>query len=569
MMKKRMLSLLLAAMLCVGMLPAALAEEAAQPQSETAHAAHRLCGDESCTDTNHDHTAITDWQGVTTLPTKAGHYYLENDVQTSGTWTPADGVVLCLNGKKITGSITVSSGRSFTLTDCKTTGQITGSGYLVSVSGTFTQYNGTISSGELGVSVYGGSFTMNGGAITKNVENGVRAVNDGTFTMNGGSIMDNGHDTRDTTGFYGVELGGYNCSNGNFVMNGGSIYGNYRGGVNIGWRGNSGGGFTMTGGEITGNHGCGVVIVAADFIVSGDAKVYGNIWGGTQAADGKYYGDEQRNVYVCDGRTITIADSELSGSFGVIAANPGNITTIATGTGLTTETAAKFHSDKSDYDIVLNSDGTELKLRANGVSADEHVHYLCGETCTGVGSHTDKKTVFEPWKSISSLPDTAGNYYLTENVTLSETWEPADGVALCLNGHTITLDNGTSTKFANVIEVTNHFTLTDCQTGDVQGKITHAAAEDDTKGKGVGVAVIGGTFDMYGGTITGNKANYTYGGSGVAVRNENAFHTGKDGAFNMYGGKISSNQAGFGGGVSVMWGAVFHMMGVLQTNVNS
>ena len=31
-----------------------------------------------------------------------------------------------------------------------------------------------------------------------------------------------------------------------------------------------------------------------------------------------------------------------------------------------------------------------------------------------------------------------GHYYLMRDVTVSETWHPADGVVLCLNGHSIT-----------------------------------------------------------------------------------------------------------------------------------
>lgn len=52
-----------------------------------------------------------------------------------------------------------------------------------------------------------------------------------------------------------------------------------------------------------------------------------------------------------------------------------------------------------------------------------------------------------------------GHYYLMRDVTVSETWHPADGVVLCLNGHSITA----TTTSINVIEVDKGktFTLTD------------------------------------------------------------------------------------------------------------
>ena len=65
---------------------------------------------------------------------------------------------------------------------------------------------------------------------------------------------------------------------------------------------------------------------------------------------------------------------------------------------------------------------------------------------------------------------------------------------------------------------------------------------------GVGVSrtfdMLGGTFNMHGGTITGNRAGGNFGG-GVVV--------GRNGTFTMHNGTISDNDiANFGGGVSVL-----------------
>ena len=159
---------------------------------------------------------------------------------------------------------------------------------------------------------------------------------------------------------------------------------------------------------------------------------------------------------------------------------------------------------------------------------DTHIHPICGKTCAD-GEHTQNIT-WTPIETEEELKAASANgyYYLTTNVTLTETWTPADGVKLCLNGHTIT-----ETGKANAIYVLDGvtFTLTDCGT---TGTITHTAGK-----KGCGV-YVGGIFNMYDGSITGNTV-LQYGG-GVAVYG---------GSFNMYGGTISGNTAENGGGVYV------------------
>lgn len=55
------------------------------------------------------------------------------------------------------------------------------------------------------------------------------------------------------------------------------------------------------------------------------------------------------------------------------------------------------------------------------------------------GEHDHDK--MKPWTETTSLPNTAGSYYLTDNVELAAEWElPAGDTTLCLNGHSITLN---------------------------------------------------------------------------------------------------------------------------------
>jgi len=183
-----------------------------------------------------------------------------------------------------------------------------------------------------------------------------------------------------------------------------------------------------------------------------------------------------------------------------------------------------------------------------------HTHYLCGgSTCNGSGHGNETyKTTFEKeikqegntlkigdksWAPTKGSNDTfyilpTGTYYLGSDISPEYTIKIENNVTLCLNGHKITAADG-----MDAIYMTGgSFTLTDCKG---VGTITHASSKT-----GRGVYVSSGTFNMYGGSITGNKAQDAQGrGGGVYV------YSGS-GTFNMYGGSITGNRAtGDGGGV--------------------
>lgn len=152
-----------------------------------------------------------------------------------------------------------------------------------------------------------------------------------------------------------------------------------------------------------------------------------------------------------------------------------------------------------------------------------------------------------PWEATDSLPNTAGSYYLTKDVTLTAGWEPKSGIVLCLNGKSITLN-----AEGDVINMSANgtiFTLYDCQKS---GTITHGKDDStDTTYNGCGV-VVGGTFNMYGGNITGNVRTGSGNGGGVLV---------SYGIFNMYDGKITNNSCGSSGGGVYVDRGTFNMSG--------
>lgn len=194
------------------------------------------------------------------------------------------------------------------------------------------------------------------------------------------------------------------------------------------------------------------------------------------------------------------------------------------------------------------------------VAAGEHTHFLCGkDTCNRVGGHTEtNKVTFQAWNGTSELPKVVGNYYLMNNVTLNEAWTPVDGVVLCLNGHTITVE---ANEPGIIVGNGKIFTLCDCMGS---GKITHGTDNNGAKYDGRGVDVSQGTFNMYGGSITDNKAL-----KDVGVK---LYY----GTFNMYGGNITENktgtdqstqQKGADGGVSVGEHSIFYMYaGTISNN---
>ena len=175
----------------------------------------------------------------------------------------------------------------------------------------------------------------------------------------------------------------------------------------------------------------------------------------------------------------------------------------------------------ADFEALFGWFNSQTALLADAQSG-EHTHCVCGkDSGTTVNGHTHNNST--AWTAADSLPGTAGSYYLTQSVS-SDWTVPTGEVNLCLNGQTI---NGKITVGSGAT-----LTLTDCTgTGKLQGSRS-----------GSGVSINGGTFNLYGGTITGFV-------NGVEIGSHNDIKTGS--SFTMYGGTITSNEAGSsaGGGV--------------------
>ena len=419
------------------------------------------------------------------LPKNPGKYYLTSDVtlRDTGTWRPADGTVLCLNGQTVRefafdtpayDAITVGSGVTFSLTECASI-----QGYIycassrravhtVNNSGTFNLYNGRLR---------GTTSTADGAAV----------YNNGTFNMYGGIISNNGTTAR-----------------------GGGVY--------------NAGTCNLYGGLITNNG-------------SGDG-VYNNgtlTVGGTATVTGG-----SPNVYLAAGTTITL-NSELdeSARIGITAEMQSSLTDTAASIIVVKGGAAAlncfFPDDDGTYDLSYNDkDDVILHL------IRDHTHCACAHKAKyakDIGNHTEHVDhEFVAWTdelvkkqygsdttltAATAMPKVAGCYYLTDDVTLggSSAWTPVNGTIICMNGHKVTSPSAIGSTV--YIESNVHVVLTDCKaSGSISNTRSNGAAGLSSRNSFNYTNSENCTIDLFGVTVSGtgrSVANYT--GSTVNLYN--------------------------------------------------
>ena len=560
----------------------ALCEQLAAQVSLTAerggeHADHPVCGDASCKESSHQLPVGESWTAIHDAGelkgiTKAGYYYLTGPVALTSTWYPEDGVVLCLNGYSISmdvknsnndSTICVNGGVTFTLCDC--------------------QNKGTVTHGMNGAARYTGSGVW--------VENG-NGAGKANFVLYSGSISGNEYDNASIKFGAGVHLG----ANASFTMHGGSISGNktagYGGGVYVQAGTTS---FTMTGGTITGNSaghdGGGVYVKNGSFTMTG-GTISGNT-AGSGCNGGGVYADINANVTLSGAPVITEnkdadgtvnnvyldkdevygeggtfigkgglaigADIGVTVDAGRLPTTDGGHTTIAEaaeGYTITADDAKRLSADAGTGYSVRQKDNTLVLVKGEL----PHEHPICGAAHKDIGDHTGAcaDVTWTAWDGVSDITYDANNtayVYLRDNADRDSALNIAEGhtLYLCLSGHSLT-KNKTG---KSVIKVGDNATLSLCDCSDAQsGKLTHGTTARGSKYEGHGVSLgYRSTFNMYGGSITGNRADT---GGGVSLASEYSYAK-----FNMYGGSITNNAAtngDGGGGVHNLFGT-FTMYG--------
>ncbi len=160
-----------------------------------------------------------------------------------------------------------------------------------------------------------------------------------------------------------------------------------------------------------------------------------------------------------------------------------------------------------------------------------------------------------------------GNYYLSEDVTLTDSLVVSGTVKLCLNGHTLAY-GGNDIASVIVINKDNTLYICDCMSGgQISGgkksgiynmgtlQINGGAIIENTAAPYGGGVFNNGLFEMNGGTIAGNTA---HDGGGIYI---------DQGELNLYGGTITSNKAANnGGGICVSKGRLKQFSGEISGN---
>lgn len=269
---------------------------------------------------------------------------------------------------------------------------------------------------------------------------------------------------------------------------------------------------------------------------------------------------DNKSVQVTLGQQITFND--MARAVGIIAKESSSKVTNVTSssacqsvilTNINGEPGIRVEAPFTEelvYNLYLDND--------NNVAYTVYINYV-GDT------HKHGDIEFDLWTSEDSLPTIPGNYCLDKDVTLAGHWTlPSGTVNLCLNGHTIT--NG-----ENCFYIDDGSTLNLYDEGNGQIVNTRTASGND----GAAYIYPGGTFNMYGGTLTNNKYGVYVGGGtfnliGGSISSNNRTSgstldargvTVDSGTFNMSGGSISNN-VGYENGAGVyVSGGTFNLSG--------
>ena len=189
---------------------------------------HCICGMGTDFDGHDTHADVTwtPWTKADGLPTKAGYYFLTDDVVMDQDQVISDGVYICLNGYSVrlvnggegsSAPVLSLSGGTLTVTDCSTKGTVkditissgkltlyggsvpVGSGLIIAESGGLlaaghavfngkVTNNGTVSGGIFNGEVFSEKGTINGGTFNSKVTNKGGDIYDGIFNSDVDSV---------------------------------------------------------------------------------------------------------------------------------------------------------------------------------------------------------------------------------------------------------------------------------------------------------------------------------------------------------------------------------------------
>ena len=466
------------------------------------------------------------------------YYCLSENVELSAAWAaPNRDISLCLNGKIITApkdapAITVGTGSTFTLMDCKETGKISGGSSGIAVAGgTFNLHSGVISGNTIGVLLNSGTCTLNGGSITKNTT-GVDYL-DGTLTLSGGAkVIENQGGEENQTKNILLHTGK--------TLSFGKLNANARFGISVENLVSPEASIPVTdenGGKYFNN------LFPDDVLTNELYRENGVVWlrtqghkahcvcGGTHTAIGNHTEENKLNFQPWNPYKENPANPQM----------PTSMPADVDGYYLTKDVT--LNSIWKPSNVVLCLNGHKMTFSGKGFVEISENGKLTLTDCGTTGKLCREGN--EVYKKLGINP-LAGSTFDMYGGTItgfqSGVFFSGGGVTFRLYGGTITENQtycgagvfcfGRSSKFIMY-----------------GGKITNNHATDsgsETNGDqfGGGVFLRESTkFEMYGGEITGNSARY---GGGVHCVGSNGYYTAE---MILHGGKITGNTAPYGGGV--------------------
>ena len=418
----------------------------------------------------HGSATWTEWAATDSLPTANGTYFLTADVALSDVWKLSDGqeITLCLNGFDITQTtagkrIAELTNGTLNICDCTESGKLTGAD--VTVNGGAMIANGS----SVQVNVYDITFSGNkanhGGAIS--VHGGAKVVLTGVTVTDNTAAGQGG-------GIYVVDSGS-KLTLDNVTVTGNttlSTSDRAAGGVHV----NANNSTTLKG----------KVIIDENYKGTGASKVRSNL-------------EVDHNRLVIDNALTT--DSKIG-----LSVYPLDYTQVVS---LVSKAAVDcYYSD--DPAKIPEVKGDILHLVVKPVASPEHADTE-GYTPCGHGNVT-----WTAWEETASLPAVSGNYFLADDVKLTDVWKLSGGqtITICLNGFDITQ----TTAGKRIIEVTNGtLNLCDCtKSGKLSG------ANVTVNGGAMIANGSGAKVNLYDITLTGNKANHggavsIHGGAAVTL----------------------------------------------------
>lgn len=453
----------------------------------------------------------------------SGYYYLENslDIASIGKTINIKGDVhLCLNGKTLSGNtprygiFQINPDSSLTICDCKGGGVLLQNGSadeaILVTGGTFTLYGGTINAGTskyaVRVNVNNAPATLNieGGCITSSNKSGIYGGTSGTanayINVNDGRI-------EGVSGI--VEVG--NKPNTEISVNGGEIVASSTG-IQI-----SKGKLIVNDGSISGATGLKTSITEDN----GEIRILGGSITGTVD-----YGvllsqisgveDAYAPVYLSGSPTIkgTVADIDLADAKCRLHARYDgqeysgeklNISCDSHSLGETvvydTVNTDLFGVIEESRYLVPGSNNLILSDQEPTPPVEGHKHAADG---------TDGSEVWTEWGGQSDLK--TGYYYLKDNVDISEVLAENNlplhitgDVHLCLNGKTL---EGSAETLAALIEISTGASLTICDCGE--GGTLKRTKASVTSSRGCVIDNSSGTLILYDGTIQNDANDRTY-----------------------------------------------------------